>query len=62
MLQAFYAVRSERMIVEQLGYNLLFRWFVGVSIGDQHAAGHCQKHSTRCVNRDCSGAITLSVQ
>jgi transposase len=32
LLQAFYSVRSERQLVEQLGYNLLFRWFVGLSM------------------------------
>jgi transposase len=32
LLQAFYSVRSERQLVEQLDYNLLFRWFVGLSI------------------------------
>ena len=32
LLQAFYSVRSERQLVEQLGYNLLFRWFVGLSL------------------------------
>jgi Transposase domain (DUF772) len=31
LLQAFYAVRSERQLMEQLDYNLLFRWFVGLS-------------------------------
>src|SRR5438874_11627661 len=31
-LQAFYSVRSERQLMEQLGYNLLFRWFVGLSL------------------------------
>ena len=29
LLQAFYSARSERQLIEQLGYNLLFRWFVG---------------------------------
>ena len=29
LLQVFYSVRSERHAVEQLRYNLLFRWFVG---------------------------------
>jgi transposase len=29
LLQAFYSVRSERQLMEQLDYNLLFRWFVG---------------------------------
>jgi hypothetical protein len=27
LLQAFYSVRSERLLMEQLDYNLLFRWF-----------------------------------
>ena len=34
LLQAFYTVRSERQLMEQLDYNLLFRWFVGLSIDD----------------------------
>jgi transposase len=34
LLQAFYSVRSERQLVEQLDYNLLFRWFVGLSMDD----------------------------
>ena len=32
VLQAFYSVRSERQLMEQLDYNLLFRWFVGLSM------------------------------
>ena len=32
LLQAFYTIRSERQLMEQLGYNLLFRWFVGLSM------------------------------
>ena len=32
LLEAFYTIRSERGLIEQLGYNLLFRWFVGLSI------------------------------
>jgi transposase len=34
LLQIFYSIRSERMLVEQLDYNLLFRWFVGFSVDD----------------------------
>src|SRR5260370_19771287 len=34
LLQVLYTVRSERMLVEQLSYNLLFRWFVGMNIDD----------------------------
>src|ERR1700747_2009810 len=32
LLQAFYSVRSEKQLMEQLDYNLLFRWFVGLSV------------------------------
>ena len=34
LLQMLYTVRSERMLMEQLDYNLLFRWFVGMNIDD----------------------------
>ncbi len=34
LLQVLYTVRSERMLTEQLDYNFLFRWFIGLSIGD----------------------------
>jgi transposase len=34
LLQAFYSVRSERQLIEQLDYNLLFRWFVGLGMDD----------------------------
>jgi transposase len=33
-LQVLYSVRSERQLMEQLDYNLLFRWFVGLSPDD----------------------------
>src|SRR6059036_2535027 len=32
LLQGFYTVRSERLLIEQLQYNLLFRWFVGLGM------------------------------
>lgn len=32
LLQAFYSVRSERRLMEQVSYNMLFRWFVGLSM------------------------------
>ena len=34
LLQVFYSVRSERLLVEQIAYNLLFRWFVGLGMDD----------------------------
>jgi len=35
LLQVLYSVRSERMLMEQLDYNLLFRWFVGLNMDDR---------------------------
>lgn len=34
LLQVLYSIRSERMLMEQLDYNLLFRWFVGLNMDD----------------------------
>jgi transposase len=33
LLQIFYSIRSERLLIEQLDYNLPFRWFVGHEYG-----------------------------
>jgi transposase len=34
LLQVFYSIRSERQLIEQLDYNLLYRWFVGLAPDD----------------------------
>ena len=34
LLQAFYTIRSERQLMERMEFDLLFRWFVGLSIDD----------------------------
>lgn len=34
LLQVLYSVRSERLLIEQLNYNILFRWFVGINMDD----------------------------
>lgn len=47
LLQVLYGIRSERQLVEQMHYNLLFRWFVGLSIDDA-----VWNHSTFSKNRD----------
>ena len=47
LLQAFYSVRSERQLMEQINHNLLFRWFVGLGIDDA-----VWDHSTFSKNRD----------
>lgn len=35
LLQAFFSIRSERQLMEQMDYNLLFRWFVGLEMDDK---------------------------
>jgi transposase len=47
LLQTLYSIRSERQLVEQLDYNLLFRWFVGLGVDDP-----VWERSTFCANRD----------
>lgn len=47
VLQALYGIRSERLLCEQLGYNLLYRWFVGLSMDEPP-----WDHSTYTKNRD----------
>lgn len=47
LLQIFYTIRSERLLMEQLDYNLLFRWFLGLSMDDP-----VWDHSTFSKNRD----------
>jgi transposase len=47
LLQVFYSVRSEPQLVEQIQYNQLFRWFVGLAIGDT-----VWNHSVFSKNRD----------
>jgi transposase len=47
LLMAFYTIRSERQLMEQINYNLLFRWFVGFSMDDE-----VWDHSTFTKNRD----------
>lgn len=34
LLQMFYSVRSERLLMEEMDYNILFRWFVGLNLDD----------------------------
>ena len=47
LLQIFYTIRSERLLMEQLDYNLLYRWFVGLSMDDT-----VWNHSVFSKNRD----------
>lgn len=47
LLQVVYSVRSERLLMEQMDYNLLFRWCVGLNVNDS-----VWDHSTFSFNRD----------
>ena len=47
IVQALYGIRSERLLCEQLGYNMLFRWFVGLGMEDG-----AWDHSIYTQNRD----------
>ena len=47
LLQVFYSLRSERLLMEELSYNLLFRWFVGLEIDDE-----VWNHAVFSKNRD----------
>jgi transposase len=62
LLQAFYTVRSERQLMEQLDYNLLFRWFVGLSIDDPvwNATVFC-KNRDRLLDGDIATKFFASV-
>src|SRR5580700_8976287 len=53
LLQIFYSVRSERMLIEQLQYNLLFRWFVGMEM-DEEVWNHAvfSKNRERLLNEE----------
>jgi transposase len=53
LLQIFYSVRSERMLMEQMNYNLLFRWFVGLEL-DEPVWNHAvfSKNRDRILNQD----------
>ena len=62
LLQALYTVRSERQLMEQLDYNLLFRWFVGLSADDPvwDATVFC-KNRDRLLNGDIARKFMISV-
>jgi transposase len=62
LLQAFYSVRSERQLMEQLDYNLLFRWFVGLSADDEvwHPTVFC-KNRDRLLEGDIARKFMVGV-
>jgi transposase len=62
LLQALHSVRSERMLMEQLDYNLLFRWFVGLNMDDSvWDVTVFTKNRERLLDGDIAGAFFRAV-
>ena len=62
LLQMFYTIRSERMLMEQLQYNLLFRWFVGLGMDEAvWDATTFTKNRDRLLEGDIASAFFESV-
>ena len=62
LLQVLYSVRSERQLMEQLDYNLLFRWFVGLNIDDPvWDVTVFTKNRERLIAGEVSGQLLLAV-
>jgi transposase len=62
LLQIFYTIRSERMLMEQLNYNLLFRWFVGLNMDDGvWDATVYSKNRDRMLKADIAGLFFQAV-
>jgi transposase len=63
LLQVFYSIRSERLLMEQLDYNLLFRWFVGLEI-DEPVWNHAvfSKNRDRLLNQEVAQEFFAKVK
>ena len=62
LLQVLYSVRSERQLIEQLDYNLLFRWFVGLEMDDEvWDVTVFTKNRERLINGEVSQGLLSSV-
>jgi transposase len=63
LLQVLYTIRSERLLMEQLEYNLLFRWFVGLSMDDpvwDHSV--FSKNRERLIASDVAGLFFACIK
>ena len=63
LLQEFYSIRSERVLIEQLDYNLLIRWFVGLAINDpvwNHAV--FSKNRDRLLNQEMARSFFARIK
>lgn len=63
LLQVLYSIRSERLLMEKLDYNLLFRWFVGLSMDDP-VWGHSSfsKNRERLLNTETERLFSHSIR
>ena len=62
LLMALYTIRSERMFVEQLGYNLLFKWFLDMNIDDEvFDQSTFSKNRERLMEHDVAGQFFRAV-
>src|SRR5215210_1478201 len=62
LLQIFYSIRSERLLMEQLDYNLLFRWFVGMDMDEPiWDATVFTKNRDRLLNQDIARSFLRRV-
>jgi transposase len=62
LLQVLFSVRSERLLMEQLQYNLLFRWFVGLNMDEPvWDATVFSKNRARLLEGDIAGAFFAAV-
>jgi transposase len=62
LLQALYTIRSERQLMEQLDYNLLFRWFVGLGMDDAvWSSSTFTKNRNRLLDGDIAAAFFEAV-
>src|SRR4029078_4632931 len=62
LFQVLYSVRSERMLMEQLNYNLLFRWFVGLNMDDRvWDATTFSKHRDRLLRGEIAAEFFAAV-
>lgn len=62
LLQVLYSIRSERQLVEQMRYNMLYRWFVGLSLDDAiWDATTFTKNRKRFVDHELTGRLLEAV-
>ncbi|MDA8089175.1 MAG: IS5 family transposase [Nitrospiraceae bacterium] len=63
LLQTLYSIKSVRMLMEQLGYNILYKWFVGLAIDDKvwdHST--FSQNQERFINSDIAKAFLEKIQ